>query len=57
MHNTAKVDMLETRRICHLLSVLYYRSKDPKLLDDRHELPTRQFNKVKFKVLNIIKGF
>ena len=51
MHSSANLDTLETRRICHLLNVMYYRSREPTLLDKR-DLPTRQFDKIKFKVLN-----
>ena len=51
MHSSANLDTFDTRRICPLLGVMYYRSKDPKLLDNRG-LPTRQFDKIKFKVLN-----
>ena len=51
MHSSARLDLLEIRRICHLLSVMYYRSKDARYLDGRR-LPTRQFDKIKFKVIN-----
>ena len=51
LHLEAKLDMLESRRIYHMLILMYNRSKDPNMIDDR-DLPTRQFDKVKFKVIN-----
>ena len=51
MHNLARLDRLDTRRICHLLNIMYHRSKEPKFLDIR-DIPTRQLDKVKFKVIN-----
>ena len=51
LHSAAKLDLLAARRICHLLNVMYYRSKKAKYLDGR-KLPTRQFDKVKFRVIN-----
>ena len=52
LHDSAGIGPLNIRQICHLLNVMYHRSKDVKYLDDRR-LPTRQFDKVKFKVLNL----
>ena len=51
LHLAAGLDLLSTRRINHLLFLMYNRSKNPDLLDNR-DLPTRQFDKVKFKVIN-----
>ena len=48
MHNYAGLDFPDTRRICHPSRLMYHRSKDVKLLDNR-ALPTRQFDEVKFK--------
>ena len=39
------------RRVAHLLGIMYHRSKCKDLLDNR-AINTRQFDKVKFKVLN-----
>ena len=50
LHNSANLLYLDNRRKCHLLSVMYQRSKELRYLDNR-QLPTRQFDKVKFKVL------
>ena len=49
MHAEANVPLLKLRRIEHLLELMYRRSKEPDRLDDR-KLPTRQFDKIKFKV-------
>ena len=51
LHSEAKLDTLENRRIYHMLILMYYRASNPDLLDNR-DLPTRQFDKVKFKVMN-----
>ena len=58
LHAEAGLELLETRRIKHLLNSMYFRSKNPVLLDDRN-LPTRLFDKVKFKVIkpNVKKAF
>ena len=58
LHREAGLLMLKRRRILHLLSIMYRRSKSELLLDLR-EIHTRQFDKVKFKVINpvISKAF
>ena len=58
LHELAKVMPLKNRRILHLLGVMYHRSKADKYLDKR-EVPTRQFDKIKFIVPhpNIKKAF
>ena len=53
MHEMAKLPKLSLRRVTHLLHLMYLRSKLPNVLDDR-DLPTRQFDKIKFKVINPI---
>ena len=50
LHVAAGLNHLSTRCISHLLSLMYSRSKCPSFLDDR-DLPTRQFDKIKFKVI------
>ena len=49
---------LKYRRILHLLSIMYYRSKNDMYLDKR-EIHTRQFQKIKFLVItpNITVAF
>ena len=58
LHLEAKVDTLDKRRIFHLLILMYQRSSKPEMLDNRN-LPTRQFDKVKFNVIkpNVTKAF
>ena len=58
LHNEAKLLLLEKRRVVHLLSIMYHRSKCPVFLDAR-PLVTRQFDKIKFRVItpNIKKAF
>ena len=51
MHSAANLTHLKYRRIHHLVNIMYHRSKSEKYLDNR-DLPTRQFVKVKFKVIN-----
>ena len=53
LHQKAKLTTLKLRRVQHLLSILYHRSKKDKYLDLR-PIVTRQFDKIKFKVLNPI---
>ena len=50
MYREAKLPILKHRRILHLLNLMYNRSKRNDLLDKR-DLPTRQFDKIKFKVI------
>ena len=50
LHTEAGLEVLTIRRISHLLCLMYYRSKNEELLDNR-ALPTRQFDKVKFKTI------
>ena len=50
MHVEARVSTLKVRRIVHLLDLMYDRAKSDHRLDKR-DLPTRQFDKIKFKVL------
>ena len=58
MHNAANLTHLKFRRIHHLVNIMYHRSKIDKYRDNRH-LPTRQFAKIKFKVItpNIKSAF
>ena len=51
LHTKANLMLLKHRRVLHLLSVMYHRSKNNRYLDDRN-LNTRQFAKIKFKVIN-----
>ena len=51
MHLEARLDKLDKRRIYHILILMYNRAQNPVMLDDR-DLPTRQFDKVKFRVIN-----
>ena len=51
MHSAAKVTELKYRRAQHLVNIMYHRSKFDKYLDKR-EIQTRQFAKIKFKVIN-----
>ena len=50
LHARANVLLLNQRRIFHLLGIMYHRSKVDKYLDKR-DVRTRQFDKVKFVVL------
>ena len=50
LHSKANLTLLKSRRVMHLLSIMYHRSKVPELLDNR-DIHTRQVDKVKFKVL------
>ena len=43
--------LLKHRRTLHLLISMYHRSKQESYLD-RRDIATRQFDKVKFKVIN-----
>ena len=58
LHLEAGLDTLENRRTYHMLILMYNRAKNPDMLDNR-DLPTRQFDKVKFKVItpNVRKAF
>ena len=49
LHDAARLNLLKKRRILHILSLMYHRSKKKVYLDDR-DINTRQFDKVKFKV-------
>ena len=51
LHAEATLTLLKHRRILHLLGIMYRRSKIIDHLDVR-DIRTRQFDKVKFKVLN-----
>ena len=51
MHSEAKITKLKYRRIHHIVNIMYHRSKKDYYLDKR-DLPTRQFTKIKFKVIN-----
>ena len=51
LHVTAGLILLIHRRITHLLILMYHRSKNQEFLDNRN-LPTRQFDKVKFTAMN-----
>ena len=51
LHLEAKITTLDLRRILHLLSIMYHRSKIA-LYVDRRDIRTRQFDKIKFKVMN-----
>ena len=53
MHYEAGLTKLKYRRIQHLVNLMYHRSKCDQYLDKR-DIRTRQFDKVKFKVLNPI---
>ena len=51
LHTVAKLTILKWRRYLHLMCMMYRRSKCANYLDKR-DLPTRQFDKIKFKVIN-----
>ena len=51
LHQEANLTLLKSRRVLHLLSLLYFRAKDKENLDNR-PIATRQFAKIKFKVIN-----
>ena len=51
LHRKPKVQMLACRRKMHLLTIMYQRAKNKDYLDVR-DLPTRQFDEIKFKVIN-----
>ena len=50
MHSEAKLSKIKDRRVSHLLDLMYHRSKNNSRLDER-DMPTRQFAKIKFKVI------
>ena len=50
-HTAENLTLLSCWRIMHLLSLMYHRSKNATLLD-KGDLQTRQFDKIKFKVIN-----
>ena len=58
LHREAILMLLKQRRIQHLVNIMYHRSKLDHYLDKR-DVPTRQFAKIKFKVIhpNIKKAF
>ena len=49
-HEAAWLMLLKYRRILHVLGFMYHRSKKGCYLDDR-DINTRQFDKIKFKVI------
>ena len=51
LHREANIHTLKYRRVAHLLNLMYFRSKEDRFLDKRN-IPTRQFDKIKFKVIN-----
>ena len=51
LHSEANLLMLRHRRALHLLVSMYHRSSKPHFLDKR-DIATRQFDKIKFKVIN-----
>ena len=53
MHNEANLDLLSHRRILHMLNLMFHRSKQGVYLDKR-DIHTRQFDKVKFKVITLV---
>ena len=50
LHRAAGIQLLKYRRITHMLSIMYHRAKVNEYLDVR-DIPTRQFDKIKFKVI------
>ena len=58
LHTKANVMKLKYRRTQHLVNITFHRSRQDHYLDKR-DMPTRQFAKVKFKVItpNIKKAF
>ena len=58
LHLKARLETLAKRRIYHMLILMYNRAKKPEMLDNR-DLPTRQFDNIKFKVIkpNIKNAF
>ena len=50
LHSKANLQLPKYRRVMHLLSIMYHRSKVPDLLDNR-DMRTRQYDKIKFKVI------
>ena len=56
MHTAAGLMLLSERRTLHMLGLMYHRSKNVALLDIR-DIQTRQFDQIKFKVINpVIKN-
>ena len=53
LHQEAGLTLLKYRHIMHLLSIIYHRSKNEKYVDAR-DLGTRQFDKIKLRVMNPI---
>ena len=51
LHQEAGLTLLKGRRVMHMLSLMYHRSKKGEYLDNR-DINTRQFDKIKFKVIN-----
>ena len=51
LHHKANLTLLKPRRVLHLLSLMYFRARDHDNLDNR-PIATRQFAKIKFKVIN-----
>ena len=51
LHEAANLSLLKSRRVLHLLGMMYHRAKADCYLDKR-DLGTRQFDKLKFKVIN-----
>ena len=50
LHKEAGLDLLKRRRELHMLNLMFQRSKKDIYLDKR-DIHTRQFDKIKFKVL------
>ena len=50
LHAEADILLLKQRRVLHLLNLMFHRSKKDVYLDKR-QMPTRQFDKIKFKVI------
>ena len=50
LHEAAGLMLLKNRRILHVLGLMYHRSKKIQYLDNR-DINTRQFDKIKFRVI------
>ena len=50
LHQAAGIQLLKYRRMMHLLAIMYHRAKVRYYLDVR-DIPTRQFDKIKFKLI------
>ena len=58
LHQEAGLTLLKFRRILHMLGLMYHRSKND-LFVDKRDIHTRQFDKIKLKVIhpNVKKAF